>query len=297
MRATLAFLSVIFGTLLLAATLSWPVWLGIHALVPEWPFHRVVSRFWQLLLLVALLLALRRLGLRGREAWGYGLPRRAFLRQAGAGFALGIATMLPMTAIMLGLGVLEPRAGLGAPMLAEALATGLAAGIAVAIVEETFFRGLMYGAVARESGFAAAAAATAVVYAAIHFLARTKIPADAVDAGSGFDLLAGALAHFANPGPVLDSLVTLVLVGLLLAFVRRRSGAIAVGIGLHAGWVLVIKATTATMRVQVEAPAAFLVGSYDGYTGWLVASWAALLLAIAAASGWLAPVTRQPGSS
>ena len=87
MRALATFLAAIFGSLLLAALLAWPAWLATQALVPEWQFHRVVGRLWQLLLLAGLLLALRRLGIRGRGDWGYGQPRPVFLRQAGACFA------------------------------------------------------------------------------------------------------------------------------------------------------------------------------------------------------------------
>jgi membrane protease YdiL (CAAX protease family) len=289
MRAAIAFVAVIFGTLLVAAALAYPVWAGVHALMPGWPFHHVVSRFWQLLLLASLLLALRFLGLRGRVHWGYGLPRPVFFRQAGAGFAIGVATMLPMTLAMAALGLLELRAGFGPAMLAGAMAGGLLAGFGVAVVEESFFRGLMYGAVERESGFPAAAWATAVVYAAIHFFARSKIPDSEVAWDSGLALLRGSLAHFADPMPVLDSFATLVTVGLVLAFVRRRTGAIAAGIGLHMGWVFVIKSTIATTRVDRGAPLASLIGPFDGYTGWLVAAWALVLLAFAAWRGWLAP--------
>jgi membrane protease YdiL (CAAX protease family) len=289
MRAALAFVAVILGTLVVAAAVAYPVWLGVHALVPDWQFHRIVGRFWQLLLLAGLVAALRFLALRGRADWGYGLPRPAFLRQAAAGLGIGVATMLPMTLAMAALGLLDLRAGFGAAMLLDALVGGLLAGLGVAIVEETFFRGLMYRAVERESGFAAAAWATAAVYASIHFFARTKIPDGEVGWGSGITLLGGSLANFAHPLPVLDSFVTLVLVGLLLACVRRRTGAIALGIGLHAGWVLVIKATIATTRVDREAAPAFLVGTFDGYTGWLVAAWALALIGFAAWRGWLAP--------
>jgi membrane protease YdiL (CAAX protease family) len=288
MRAALAFLAAIFGTLVLAAALGYPAWLGVHAIAPDLPFHRVLSRFWQLLLLAGLLVAMRRLGLRGRADWGYGLPRRQFLRQAGAGFAIGVATMLPMTLAMAALGLVDPRPGIDVAAAAGVLAGGLAAGLGVGLVEETFFRGLMYRAIERESGFRAAAWTTAIVYAAIHFFARTRIPEADVGWSSGFTLLAGSLTHFTHPLPVLDSFLTLVLVGLLLAFVRRRTGAIAAGIGLHMGWVFVIKATTSLTRIEPEAPAAFLIGPFDGYTGWLVAAWAGLLLAFAAWRGWLA---------
>src|SRR5262245_5327682 len=245
MRAALWFFAAIFGTLLLAALCAWPAWLLAHALEPDWPFHRVVGRFWQLLLLVGLVLACRRLGLTGRADWGYGLPRARFLRQAGAGLAIGIATMLPMTFAMLGLGVLRPSADFSPGALIVALTGGLFAGLGVALVEETFFRGAMYGGVAREAGARVAAWSTALLYSAVHFLARARIPADEVAADSGLRLLAGALAHFADPLPVLDSFVTLLLVGLLLAWVRQRTGSIAAGIGLHMGWVGVIKATGA----------------------------------------------------
>ncbi len=289
MRALLWFLATIFGTLVLAALASWPVWHFAHALAPEWPFHRIVSRFWQLLLLAGLLLALRRTGLRGRADWGYDLSRPAFLRQFAAGLAIGVATMLPMSFAMGALGILDLSPGFGFAKLLEAVALGAIAGLAVALIEETFFRGLMFRAVSRESGFAVAAWSTALVYSAIHFLARARIPTDEVTWDSGIRLLGAALANFADPLAIADSFVTLVLVGLLLACVRERTGAIAACIGLHMGWVWVIKATTDVTRVNPEAGASFLVGSFDHYTGWLVAGWAALLLATAWFAGWLRP--------
>ena len=123
----------------------------------------------------------------------------------------------------------------------------------------------------------------------VHFLARSKIPPDEVAWDSGFRLLGGVLTHFANPLPVLDSFLTLLLVGLLLAGVRQRTGAIAACIGLHAGWVCVIKATKDLTVVDTQAATAFLVGPFDGYTGWLVAGWGIVLVAIAWARGWMGP--------
>ena len=129
MRAALAFLGVIFGTLLVAAALAWPAWNAVHVLEPDWPFHRVVSRLWQLTLLAAFLLAMRGLRLRGRADWGYGLARAAFLRQFAAGLGIGIATMLPMSIAMHALGIHELRPGFGVPMLAAAVAEGAAVGV------------------------------------------------------------------------------------------------------------------------------------------------------------------------
>jgi hypothetical protein len=289
MRAALWFLVAILGTLLLAALLAWPIWQIAHALQPEWPFHKVVSRFWQLLLLLGLVLAVRRLGLSGREDWGYGLPRARFARHLLGGLAIGLATMLPMTIAMQALGLLVWRSDFSANLLLNGIAAGALTGLAAAIAEETFFRGLMFRAVLRESGLAAALWSTALLYSAIHFLARARIPQAGIDWDSGIALLGSAFTRFTDPATIADSFVTLLLVGLMLGLVRHRTGSIAAGIGLHMGWVWVIKSTTSVTDQDATARWSYLVGSFDGYTGWLVAGWAALMLVVAIACGWLRP--------
>jgi hypothetical protein len=69
----------------------------------------------------------------------------------------------------------------------------------------------------------------------------------------------------------LSSMAALFMVGVFLALVREHTGHIAWGIGLHAGWVFVIQVTRRMTDGNPEAPAAFLVGTYDGIIGWLAA--------------------------
>ena len=284
MRAAGWFLAAIVGTLVLAALAAWPVYQLAHALQPEWAFHKVIGRFWQLLMLAGIAVAVWRLGLRGRADWGYGLPRARFLRQACVGLMAGLASMLPMALVIVALGIRNPRPAFDAGMLMSGIATGAVTGLLVALVEETFFRGLMFRAVHRDAGPVAAVWTTALLYAAIHFFARVKIPHAEVDWGSGIALLGASLARFADPLPIADAFLTLAMVGLLLGLVRHWTGSIAAGIGLHMGWVCVIKATATVTRQDPAAPWSFLVSSFDGFTGWLVAGWScAILLAL-----WLA---------
>ncbi|MSQ91786.1 MAG: CPBP family intramembrane metalloprotease [Gammaproteobacteria bacterium] len=280
MRAAGWFLAAIVGTLLLAALAAWPVYQLTYALQPEWPFHKVVGRLWQLLMLVGIAVAVRRLGLRGRADWGYSLPRAKFLCQAGAGFAFGTATMLPMALVIVTLGIRNLLPDFDAAMLVSGIAAGVLTGLIVAVVEETFFRGLMFRAVLRESGPAIAIWSTAILYAAIHFFARVKIAHAELAWDSGIALLGAALARFADPASIADAFVTLVMVGLLLGLVRHWTGSIAAGIGLHMGWVCVIKATSAVTRHDVASPWSFLVSDCDGFTGWMVAGWSCAILLI-----------------
>lgn len=291
MRAVSWFLAAIVGTLLLAALVAWPVYQLAHALQPAWAFHKVIGRLWQLLMLAGIAVAVWRLGLRGRADWGYGLPKARFLRQAGAGLAAGIATMLPMALVIVALGIRNPRPAFDAGMLLSGIATGAVTGLLVAFVEETFFRGLMFRAVLRDAGSATAVCATALLYAAIHFFARVNIPDAEVRWDSGIALLGAALARFADPLPIADAFITLALVGLLLGLVRLWTGSIGAGIGLHMGWVCVIKATAKVTHQDPAAPWSFLVSNFDGFTGWLVAGWScAILLALCLArsrfAGW-----------
>ena len=286
MRATGWFLAAIVGTLLLAAFVAWPVYQFAHALQPGWQFHKVTGRLWQLLMLAGIALAVWRLGLRGRADWGYGLPRARFLRQASTGLALGIATMLPMALVIVALGIRRPLPDFDAAMLLTGIATGALTGLVVALVEETFFRGLMFRAVLRDSGPATAILCTAFLYAAIHFFARVKIPHAEVGWDSGIALLGSSLARFADPASIADAFITLAFVGLLLGLVRHWTGSIAAGVGLHMGWVCVIKATSTVTRHDEAARWSFLVSDFDAFTGWLVAAWScAILLTLYLARG------------
>lgn len=289
MRAVAWFLAAIAGTLVIAALAAWPVYQLAHSLQPDWEFHKVTGRLWQLLMLAGIAVAVWRLGLRGRADWGYNLPRARFLRQAGTGLAFGVVTMLPMALAIVALGIRKPLPDFGPAMLVSGIVAGALTGLVVAFVEETFFRGLMFRAVLRDSGPATAILASALLYAAIHFFARAKIPHADVDWGSGITLLSSSLSRFADPAGIADAFITLALVGLLLGLVRYWTGSIAAGLGLHMGWVCLIKATSTVTRHDEAAGWSFLVSDFDGFTGWLVAGWSfAILLAIVLARGRLA---------
>ena len=285
MRAFTLFLAAIAGTLLLAALLAYPLYLFVHPLEPEWWFDKIATRLWQLLMLVAVVFVVRHLRLTNRRDFGYGAPRLRWRRQFWVGLAAGLVTMLPVTFALLALGVRSLRPELDSALLAQALLAGLGSGLAVGFLEETFFRGLMQGAVLREwHRPLPVILLVAVVYAALHFLARVRIPHAEVDWHSGFTLLGAALGNFTAPGAVVDAFLSLTAVGLLLGLVTWWTGSIALAVGLHAGWVWIMRTTIGVTSGNAAAPLAWLVSRSDGYTGWLVLGWTLLVTALAIAS-------------
>ena len=278
MRAFLWFMGLFVAGFAVMALLAWPAyeWLSPHLDVK---FHRLANRIGQLSLLIGIVLLARRLALADRRSLGYGLPRSAFLRELAIGLALGVATMLPIASLMFGFDLRTLREGitLDGALFAKLAAGGLMTGLAVAFIEETFLRGAMHTAIARESGHRLAIALTALLYSAVHFVGRHRIPVEELGPDSGLRHIAGTLAAFADPLGILDAFLALAAVGVLLGLVRARTGHIAGCIGLHAGWVWVISVLRESSVPDGASPWRFLLSDSDGVVGWLVLAWTVVI--------------------
>jgi membrane protease YdiL (CAAX protease family) len=300
MRVFSHFLFAIVGTLLLTALVAGPLYLGIGGAAHDIPFPKLASRLWQLSMVGGVAWVVWRLQLRGKAAWGYGLARPQFLRQLGLGTVLGIVTMLPVAAMVSGWELRTPRPGLDVARLVELFFSGALTGMAVGFLEETFYRGLLLGALlaplvgpslaspsdsAQLAGarlhsnnagswqLAVAIVASSALFASLHFLARSKMDPAAVQWDSGLNLLQQSLRHFAHPMGMVDSFLALTAVGVLLSLARLWTGSIALSVGLHAGWVWVMKMSVGSTHLNPDAPLAVLISPIDGFTGWLVLGW------------------------
>jgi uncharacterized protein len=279
MRSFAVFLGLIAFGLLGIAVFAYPAWELSQALGLDFKFHRVASRIAMLTLLAGFVFVARQLKVADKASLGYGVPRREFLRSMGGGLLLGAVTMLPVLATMVLLDMRELKPGV-APGVAGWLKlalTGLGTGLVVALIEETFLRGAMMTAIARETGYLRAIVLTSLVYAATHFIGRYRVPADQVNWHSGLDMVAGTFASFGHFGEILDAFLCLAGVGVLLGLVRARTGHIGACIGLHAGWVAVIFIVRETSMRNPAGPATWLLSDYDGFIGWMVLAWIVVL--------------------
>jgi len=278
MRSFALFVALLVGALLIAAVLTYPAW-WLVSLVSVEPVHRVMHRIAMLLALVGLVVLTRRLGLSSKDAMGYGLPRRQFFIQLGIGFAGGVALMLPLTGLLLGLDIRSVKPGFEGAWLGL-IAGGVLTGVTVAFIEETFFRGVLFTAVARTSSAAAAVIAPSLLYASLHFLGgKLRVPADQVSWIHGFEVLSKLFERYAEPLALVDSFLALAMLGVLFAIIRLRTGAIAGCIGLHAAGVAFIAVLREATVVNPNADLGALVGSYDGVIGWAALIWFAVIAA------------------
>lgn len=275
MRSFAAVLVLFAASLLAAAALAYPAWLLV-CLIDDQPIHRVLHRIAMLFALPGFIWLVRRWRLADRRSFGFGLRGKQFRRQLAMGLFVGTIVIVPLIVTLYALGVRTAKAGLDLTIIAalKLVAAGLAVGLTVALIEETFFRGILFTAIRRRSGVVLAVVLPSLLYASLHFLGgRLYLPAEQIQWSSGFAVLGEMFNKYADPAAITDSFLALFGVGVLLAFVRLRTGSIAACIGLHAAWVCAIFYVRNTTQLQTGHTASWLVGSYDGVLGWAALGW------------------------
>jgi uncharacterized protein len=273
MRAFAWFVGTLIAAGLVTAVIAYPVY-ELTAHVAPWPFHRVASRVAMLAAAGGLAWVCRHLGVGSKRALGYGLPRRRFIEVALVCGVIGMATAALGAALLL---AMHWRVPADAPSVLKLFLVALSSGIAVALIEETVMRGALHSAIARESGQWAAVLLTAPLFAVLHFFAKARIPVDQLTWGSGFDLLARSFAPLGTPSLVLDSFMAWLAVSLVLSLTRVLTGNIATALGLHAGWVVILRMLQEATGSGPAAQGSAWVGKFDGLLGYWVLPWSAAI--------------------
>lgn len=139
-------------------------------------------------------------------------------------------------------GAYEPRPVVGD--VAKFTTKVIVPALVTAPLEEWLFRGILLGLWLRFVRPVPAVAGAALMFAFLHFLdpPKSMVFEDPRHPLAGFQLLGGVLLHFTEPRFFVTDFLTLLLVGVILGWMRLRTGTLWFGIGLHAGWVFALKA-------------------------------------------------------
>lgn len=279
MRAFLWFIALVLLAGVVGAVLAYPAYALVVHLGAKWAFHRVASRIAMLVLAVELGWLCRHLAVRSKRDFGYGLPWRRFVSQSLLWGLVGMGSAALGAAFLLSTHIRVINSDFVATFasVTRLLGIGLSSGVAVALIEETVMRGAMHTAIDRDSGPWIAALLTAPLFAVLHFFARVHIAPQDVHWGSGFDLLALSFAPLRHPGLVLDAFLSWLAIGLLLSMTRVLTGNIAVAIGLHAGWVVILRMLQVSTGRGASPGWDAWVGKFDGLLGYWLLPWATCL--------------------
>ena len=237
-------LAVFVGGALLAPWLYWLTqwgashWVGLEKLAHS-PFHRYVNRCLLVLALAGIWPLMRSLGMCSWKNLGWVKPGGQGRRLAG-GFAFGFVSLAVVGLVALGCGAWEIHADIGISRLLKKLLGAALSAVVVAMLEETFFRGAVMGALRRVHSVTVAIILSSAIYALLHFFQRPEPPGD-VQWFTGLTLLPQMMRGFVDWPTLVPSFFNLTLAGIILALAYQRTGNLYFSMGLHGGWIFWMK--------------------------------------------------------
>ena len=221
---------------------------GVLTFLAETEFQKFFNRAMLVAAVVLLWPAVRSLKLQG---WGdLGLERDP---RAGQNLALGLGVaalcLIPMCISYVILDVYRWKKAL--PW--EALPKLLLSSAVVAVLEETLFRGAIFGLFRRTMRPLGALFAVTTIFAVVHFLKPDeRVVVSEVNWGSGFALLPHVFHQFTEPITLLAGFTTLFVLGWVLGYATLRTSSLWVAMGFHAGVVFLKMSFSKFTKRQAE---------------------------------------------
>ena len=290
-RALVIYIAVVFiGGALLS---PWLYWLAQHFAgsfprIAGAPFHRFLDRSFLILALAGLWPLMRALGAKSWREMGVTPPYGQW-NKLGGGLLFGLGSLAMVAGIAIGFGGFHFAKTADAHKMISTVFSAAGTAIAVAVMEEILFRGGIFGGLRRVLYWPFALVASSAIYALVHFLQRADL-AGVVGWNSGLVLLPHVLGGFTDFHAFVPGFFTLTVAGALLGLAYQRTGNLYFSIGLHAGWIFVLKIFGA-LAIQTPGAGTWFWGTAKMFDGWL----AFLVLALAlAASNFLLPAEKRP---
>lgn len=278
MRTFALAVAALIAVLILAAALLGLLYAGVD---PAWD----VDTYARAVKYPALLIAAVVLGF-GARHWGMTARRLGVdggfgrcAREVAIWFGIGVVCLLPLWVMLIASGARDMVELTAA--LAARVPVYLLGAIAVSVLEEFYFRGLLFAGVSAQTTrtvVVAIIALGAVLYALVHLFDPSS--ASVGQWNGGLLLLRDAwpteAAVWVTRAP---NLTLLCAIGVLLGIVRLRTGRLAPCIGVHAAMVASIKVFQKATAAGEVPPAAWL--GTDPYGGYAAALWIGVLLVAA----------------
>lgn len=248
-RVLVSLLLVLLLTALLSPWVA-ALWNFILEVRPQWQEHRysfskIFNRLFMVLGVMLFLLfrpylkigSLNQLGLKRTEQSRCDL----FL-----GFLLALSSLIVLGIAMSLSDIFTPYFRLSLSVALERSVKAVLAAFTVGLLEEIFFRGILFKGLLENFGVKSAFLLTSFFYAAVHFIRPAeKAPLESFDLWAGIRHLVHSFQSFLDPAALFPGLLGLFLIGVVLSCAYLRTGSLYLAIGLHAGWIFGLK----TIRV------------------------------------------------
>jgi membrane protease YdiL (CAAX protease family) len=244
------------------------------------PLAKIISKTTLILLVLSVFPIMAWLHLNKKDI-GFS-SKTIFFKQMAKGLLLGIIILLPVIISLWFLDLWyydQYKNWTAVSILLKVLGIFVIAFL-VAAPEELIFRGVLLTGLSKKIGVFLGISVSALYFAGLHFLkTKIEIPVQELSLMSSYIITADAFNNLFQLSN-LSAFIALFTVAVFLSCVRMRlPQSLGLCIGIHAGWVFLIKVTSAFFDKNRLSDLKFLVSSYDGIIGPLVSAWLILLTA------------------
>jgi uncharacterized protein len=249
------------------------------------PFSRFFNRFFMISGILLFFVCRSLLKIESPAQLGL-VPRTQAARDVVNGLVLALGSMLVLGWIMSLADVYQAFFRLSLSESVEQCVKAILAGFTIGVLEEIFFRGIIFRGLLEDWKPLPAFLVANLFYSALHFVKPgERYFLTGIDPWAGVRHLFSTFAPFFDPAEIAPGLIGLLLIGIVLSYAFARTGTLYLSIGLHAGWVIAIK----TVRVFGDYRAedlGWLFGSSDPKIVSGVVTWAGIIL-VGLAVHWL----------
>ena len=234
-----------------------------------------------LLCIIFILPAIKLQNIYSKEKLGFCEPKLVFLKNTVKGFLLSLILSFPLLITMFILGIRNIDFSLlyfdSYFFLSILLITFLS--FLIAFIEESFFRGILVQKKETILNTFFIVALSSFIYSVFHFL---KIPLIIDENLVWYTGLTELFYVFSNLFNLIsyDAALTLFLFGILLSIIRINLNSISYCVGIHAGFIFIIKLVRQNSTVNFESGFDYLLSPYDHFTGYLSSGWIIIMLLV-----------------
>ena len=241
---------------------------GLH-----YPFPRIFDRTVMATLLLAMIWAARDLKLGALLRAGFVHPVKESSVRAIRGLAVAICVLV----ILFTLALEASGSGFGNfGAVASRVPGYILSAIAIAIIEEGFFRAFLFGGMKSDFGERIAMIASAAFYALAHLVrSPAHFYVTSYEPAAGLVTLGHSMDQLSHPATAIPTLIGLFLLGIVLAKAFIVTESVYFSIGLHGGFVLGAKLWPKIVRGRGALPwwiaGAGPVPMIGGAAAWVIA--------------------------
>ncbi|MFZ0680882.1 type II CAAX prenyl endopeptidase Rce1 family protein [Candidatus Binatus sp.] len=231
-RFALALVAGVVAAIIVAPLVA----IAVSAVGWRYPFPRIFDRTVMGTLLIAMLFSARDLNLVALLRRGFSYPPAPSIARTIRGFVVAMLAI----AILFGLAFAVGGGGVSDHQAAAALIPKyFLSAIAIAFIEEAFFRAFLLGGMRSDFGDRIALIASAAIYAIAHLVrSPARFYVTGYEPAAGLATLAHSVDQFTTPSIAIPTLIGLFLLGIVLGEAYILTGSVYLSIGLHCGFVL-----------------------------------------------------------